>query len=72
MASKNSPTQDMWGWLVPGLGLVAVGMLIASRSTQLLGGAVILFGLGLCTWGVMKYERTKRDSDARSTPTTGG
>lgn len=53
---------NLWGWLIPGLGLLAVGLLISVRSGHAVGLVAALLGLGLCLVGTVKHERAKRES----------
>lgn len=50
-------SNELWGWLIPGLGLVAVGALAVTNGGNTYMALVILLGLALCLVGVAKHER---------------
>lgn len=59
MAGKNSPTQELWGWLIPGLGILGIGVLISTQSANVYAFAVALAGAAMCIYGVVKHEQGK-------------
>lgn len=63
MAVKNSPTAELWGWLIPGLGLLGVALLISVRTGHAAGLVIGLIGLGLCLWGAVRHERGKAQGE---------
>lgn len=66
MEDQAVARRELWGWLIPGLGLAAVGVFGILNGGSTYGALVILAGLALCLVGVAKHERVKRGSHSQS------